>query len=46
MTTVPFRRRWPHSLMDAILWIAFMLIAILALLAVLGLFSTALPIGN
>jgi hypothetical protein len=30
--------------MDAILWTAFVLIAILALLAVLGLIGTALPI--
>jgi hypothetical protein len=36
MTTLPFRRHWPHSILDAILWIAFMLIAILALLVVLG----------
>jgi hypothetical protein len=36
MRTVPFRRHWPHSIMDAILWIAFMMVAILALLAVLG----------
>jgi hypothetical protein len=33
-------------MIDAILWIAFMLMAILALLAVLGLFSTALPIRH
>jgi hypothetical protein len=36
MTTVPFRRVWPHSLMEAIAWIAFMFAAILALLLVLG----------
>ena len=36
MTTVPFRRHWTHSLLDAVVWIAFMLAAILALLVILG----------
>ena len=42
MTTMPFRRHRTHSFMDATVWVAFTLTAILAPLAVLSLVGARL----
>jgi hypothetical protein len=46
VATVPFKRHPAQPVLDVMLWIAFVLTAVLALLVVLGLVGTGWPIWN